>query len=88
RTPAASRDDAASTPTPPLMVTTATLGGRSGRIGVSYIEVRPARGTYEVYVHTVEDVGHESFFDLVQLTKRPRDQLQSTSVDRGLVSGG
>ncbi|GAA2316834.1 hypothetical protein OKJ48_25275 [Streptomyces kunmingensis] len=38
----------------------------SGRIGVSYVEVRPARGAYEVYVHTVEDVGHESFFDLVQ----------------------
>ncbi|MZD05320.1 hypothetical protein GTW43_09525 [Streptomyces sp. SID5785] len=36
----------------------------SGRSGVSYVEVRPARGAYEVYVHTVEDVGHESFFDL------------------------
>ncbi|MGW6145214.1 hypothetical protein ACWFRM_33795 [Streptomyces sp. NPDC055144] len=38
----------------------------SGRIGVSYVEVRPVRGTYEVYVHVIEDVGHESFFDLVE----------------------
>ncbi|WP_327248547.1 hypothetical protein [Streptomyces sp. NBC_01320] len=38
----------------------------SGRSGVSYVEIRPVRGSYEVYVHTVEDVGHESFFDLVE----------------------
>ncbi|WP_405634486.1 hypothetical protein OHB53_09825 [Streptomyces sp. NBC_00056] len=38
----------------------------SGRIGVSYVEVRPVRGAYEVYVHSVEDVGHESFLDLVE----------------------
>ncbi|MFF2468459.1 hypothetical protein [Streptomyces mirabilis] len=35
-----------------------------GRIGVRYVEVRPTKASYEVYVHTVEDVGHERFFDL------------------------
>ncbi|MFD3475879.1 hypothetical protein [Streptomyces sp. NPDC058695] len=38
----------------------------SGRSGVSYVEIRPVGESYEVYVHAVEDVGHESFFDLVE----------------------
>lgn len=29
-----------------------------------YAEVRAARTAYEVYVHAVEDVGHEGFLDL------------------------
>ncbi|MFE7670797.1 hypothetical protein ACFU5N_01105 [Streptomyces albidoflavus] len=29
-----------------------------------YVEVRPARAFYEVYLHAVEDVGSESFLDL------------------------
>ncbi|MGW0577931.1 hypothetical protein ACWD25_18605 [Streptomyces sp. NPDC002920] len=40
--------------------------GASDRPGVHYVEVRPAKASYEVYVHTVEDVGHERFFDLVE----------------------
>jgi 2,4-dienoyl-CoA reductase-like NADH-dependent reductase (Old Yellow Enzyme family) len=38
----------------------------SDRSGVSYVEVRPVRGAYELYVYTVEDVGHEGFFDLIE----------------------
>ncbi|MEU8688519.1 hypothetical protein [Streptomyces sp. NPDC048665] len=38
--------------------------GAPGRLGVSYVEVRPAKASYEVYVHAVEDVGHEGFLDL------------------------
>ncbi|MEV6179959.1 hypothetical protein [Streptomyces sp. NPDC052015] len=34
------------------------------RPGVRYAEVRPARTSYEVYVHAVEDVGHENLLDL------------------------
>ncbi|MFF4113664.1 hypothetical protein ACFY0P_09250 [Streptomyces sp. NPDC001714] len=40
--------------------------GAPGRPGVTYVEVRPAKASYEVYVHTVEDVGHDKFFDLVE----------------------
>jgi hypothetical protein len=38
--------------------------GSPERPGVRYAEVRAARTSYEVYVHAVEDVGHESFLDL------------------------
>lgn len=38
--------------------------GSPERPGVRYAEVRTARTSYEVYVHAVEDVGHESFLDL------------------------
>ncbi|WP_405668980.1 hypothetical protein OG379_40560 (plasmid) [Streptomyces sp. NBC_01166] len=38
--------------------------GSSERPGVRYAEVRAARTSYEVYVHAVEDVGHESLLDL------------------------
>ncbi|WP_406436886.1 hypothetical protein OHB00_22360 [Streptomyces sp. NBC_00631] len=40
--------------------------GAPGRLGVGYVEVRPTKAAYEVYVHTVEDIGHEMFFDLVE----------------------
>ncbi|MEU9974145.1 hypothetical protein [Streptomyces sp. NPDC051014] len=40
--------------------------GTPGRPGVAYVEVRPAKASYEVYVHAVEDVGHGGFFDLVE----------------------
>jgi 2,4-dienoyl-CoA reductase-like NADH-dependent reductase (Old Yellow Enzyme family) len=40
--------------------------GAAGRLGVRYVEVRPTKASYDVYVHTVEDVGHETFFDLVE----------------------
>ncbi|MGW0874238.1 hypothetical protein ACWD3Z_27660 [Streptomyces sp. NPDC002740] len=39
--------------------------GSPERIGVRYAEIRPAKTSYEVYVHAVEDVGHENFLDLV-----------------------
>jgi hypothetical protein len=38
--------------------------GTPERPGVRYAEVRAARTAYEVYVHTVEDVGDEHFRDL------------------------
>ncbi|MCX5242572.1 hypothetical protein OG824_45985 [Streptomyces prunicolor] len=38
--------------------------GVPGPLGVSYVEVRPVNASYEVYVHAVEDVGHEGFLDL------------------------
>jgi hypothetical protein len=31
---------------------------------VRYVEVRAAKTSFEVYLHTLEDVGSESFFDL------------------------
>ncbi|MGW4566480.1 hypothetical protein ACWEN3_30150 [Streptomyces sp. NPDC004561] len=40
------------------------LDGASGRPGVGYVEVRPARTSYEIYVHVVEGIGHEGFLDL------------------------
>ncbi|WP_326691885.1 MULTISPECIES: hypothetical protein [unclassified Streptomyces] len=36
----------------------------AGRSGIRYVEVRPAGGRYEVFLHTAEDVAHESFVDL------------------------
>ncbi|MGA5198146.1 hypothetical protein [Streptomyces exfoliatus] len=38
--------------------------GSPDRPGVRYAEVRAARTSFEVYVHTVEDLGHETFLDL------------------------
>ncbi|WP_256976173.1 hypothetical protein [Streptomyces sp. CS113] len=38
--------------------------GSPERPGVRYAEVRAAKTSYEVYVHAVEDVGHENFLDL------------------------
>ncbi|KUL76536.1 hypothetical protein ADL34_11815 [Streptomyces sp. NRRL WC-3605] len=48
--------------------------GAPGRIGVSYVEVRPTKASYEVYLHTVEDVGHERSFDLVEFPPFAADQ--------------
>ncbi|MEU2624769.1 hypothetical protein ABZ642_42800 [Streptomyces sp. NPDC007157] len=48
--------------------------GAPGRPGVSYVEIRPAKASYEVYVHTVEDVGHEKFFDLVEFPPFDADE--------------
>ncbi|MFD5763347.1 hypothetical protein [Streptomyces mirabilis] len=45
-----------------------------GRPGVSYVEVRSAEASYQVYVHTVEDVGHERFFDLVEFPPLDADE--------------
>ncbi|MFI1154703.1 hypothetical protein [Streptomyces sp. NPDC020817] len=38
----------------------------AGRLGVHYVEVRPRQGMFEVFLHTVEDVGHETFLDLAE----------------------
>jgi hypothetical protein len=48
--------------------------GAPDRLGVSYVEVRPTQVSYEVYVHTVEDVGHERFFDLVEFPPFDADE--------------
>ncbi|MFE2685151.1 hypothetical protein [Streptomyces mirabilis] len=34
--------------------------------GVHYVEVRPAKAQYEIFLHTLEDIGHETFADLVE----------------------
>lgn len=33
---------------------------------VRWVEVRPASGRYEAFLHTAEDVGHPGFMDLVE----------------------
>ncbi|NBM19503.1 hypothetical protein GUY61_28750 [Streptomyces sp. GC420] len=38
--------------------------GPAERPGVRRVEIRPTGASYEIYLHTVEDAGHESFFDL------------------------
>lgn len=55
--------------------------GAPGRLGVSYVEVRPTKASYGVYVHTVEDVGHEGFFDLVEFPPFDADQDEGESAD-------
>ncbi|MEU6340188.1 hypothetical protein ABZ883_04465 [Streptomyces sp. NPDC046977] len=40
--------------------------GSPERLGVAYVEVRPTKAAYEIYVHAVEDVGHAAFCDLVE----------------------
>ncbi|MFF3565401.1 hypothetical protein ACFYXS_35695 [Streptomyces sp. NPDC002574] len=40
--------------------------GSPERPGIRYIEVRPAKTHYEIYLHTLEDVGHETFGDVVE----------------------
>jgi hypothetical protein len=40
--------------------------GSSERPGVRWVEVRPASGRYEVFLHTAQDVGHPGFMDLVE----------------------
>ncbi|MER7182748.1 hypothetical protein ABT404_25290 [Streptomyces hyaluromycini] len=34
--------------------------------GIHYVEVRPAKTHYEIFLYTLEDVGHEGFADLVE----------------------
>ncbi|MCI3277001.1 hypothetical protein [Streptomyces cylindrosporus] len=34
--------------------------------GVRYVEVVPVSTHYEIFLHTLEDVGHETFADLVE----------------------
>ncbi|MEU6242475.1 hypothetical protein [Streptomyces sp. NPDC047024] len=38
--------------------------GSTERPGVRHVEVRPKNGQFEIYLHTVEDIGSESFRDL------------------------
>lgn len=38
----------------------------SERPGIHYVEVRPAKTHYEIFLHTLEDIGHETFADLVE----------------------
>ncbi|MFD4788489.1 hypothetical protein ACFWN1_15815 [Streptomyces sp. NPDC058459] len=40
--------------------------GVPDRPGITYVEVRPGKASYEVFVYAVEDVGHDGFFDLVE----------------------
>ncbi|WP_327241509.1 hypothetical protein [Streptomyces sp. NBC_01320] len=43
------------------------------RLGVRYVEVRPKAGRFEIFLHTVEDVGHETFLDLVEFPRLDPD---------------
>ncbi|MFD9658501.1 hypothetical protein [Streptomyces mirabilis] len=40
--------------------------GSPDRPGVRWVEVRPASGRYEVFLHAAQDVGHPGFIDLVE----------------------
>lgn len=40
--------------------------GSPERPGIHYVEVRPAKTRYEIFLHTLEDIGHETFADLVE----------------------
>ncbi|WP_033329076.1 hypothetical protein [Streptomyces yerevanensis] len=40
--------------------------GSPERPGIRYIEVKPAKIRYEIYLHTLADVGHETFVDVVE----------------------
>ncbi|MFE5597037.1 hypothetical protein [Streptomyces sp. NPDC056549] len=42
------------------------------RLGVRYVEVTPKAGRFEIFLHTVEAVGHQAFLDLVKFP--PLDQ--------------
>ncbi|GAA3122706.1 hypothetical protein GCM10010521_07250 [Streptomyces rameus] len=48
--------------------------GAPDRLGVRYVEVRPTQASYEVHVHTAEDVGHERFSDLVEFPPLDADE--------------
>ncbi|WP_454320778.1 hypothetical protein [Streptomyces phaeoluteigriseus] len=39
--------------------------GSPERPGIRYIELRPAKVRYEIYLYTLEDVGHKTFVDVV-----------------------
>lgn len=40
--------------------------GSPERPGIRHIELRPAKIRYEIYLHTLEDVGHETFVDVAE----------------------
>ncbi|GAA5023392.1 hypothetical protein GCM10023335_56120 [Streptomyces siamensis] len=40
--------------------------GSPERPGIHYVEVRPAKTHYEIWLHILEDVGNETFADLVE----------------------
>ncbi len=40
--------------------------GGPGRPGIRYVEVRPAGSRFEIFLHTLEDAGHETFLDLYE----------------------
>ncbi|MFD3925499.1 hypothetical protein [Streptomyces sp. NPDC058614] len=49
--------------------------GAPERPGIQYVEVVPAKTRYEILLHTLEDIGHETFADLVEFpTFDPEDE--------------
>ncbi|MGW2788158.1 hypothetical protein ACWC3X_44630 [Streptomyces populi] len=40
--------------------------GSPERPGIRYAEVRPTKTRYEIYLHTLEDVDHETFVDVAE----------------------
>ncbi|WP_327714559.1 hypothetical protein OG381_03300 [Streptomyces sp. NBC_00490] len=50
--------------------------GSSERPGIRYVEVRPTKTRYEVYLHTLEDVGHETFVDVVEFPPLRTDDAE------------
>jgi hypothetical protein len=51
--------------------------GSPERPGIRYVEVVPARNHYEIFLHTLEDVGHETFADLVEFPPLDRDDEEA-----------
>lgn len=50
--------------------------GSPERPGIRYIEIRPAKIGYAIYLHTLEDVGHETFVDLVEFPPLRSDDAE------------
>ncbi|MGW2696138.1 hypothetical protein ACWC3Y_30760 [Streptomyces sp. NPDC001296] len=48
--------------------------GSPERVGIRYVEVRPAKTHYEIFLHTLEDVGRETFVDLVEFPPLNSDE--------------
>ncbi|MFC9646608.1 hypothetical protein ACFTZF_50660 [Streptomyces mirabilis] len=59
--------------------------GSPERPGIRYVEVRATTSRYEVLLHTVEDVGHETFMDLVEFPPLDPDNDEEEEFGR-LVS--
>ncbi|WP_217554024.1 hypothetical protein [Streptomyces sp. GbtcB6] len=53
--------------------------GPPQRPGIRYAEVRPAKTRYEILLHTLQDVGHETFADLVEFPPLAPDDEEEES---------
>lgn len=42
--------------------------------GIRYVEVRPVRTRYDIFLHALQDIGHETFVDLVEFPPLDPDE--------------